>query len=130
MLPGLMSRWMMRRLRRRQRTGDLDGILQSLRYRQAACRNQLLERPAGNKLHHDEVSSVHPVDLMDGDDVGVVQRGRRLGCLSEALFARFVFQLLGAEHLDADETVEAQITRLVGHTHAAFAEFGEYFVVG
>ena len=118
-----------RRVGRRQRAGDGDGILQNVGHRQAATGDQLLERLAGHELHHHEVGSIRLVDLVDGDDVGVVQRRRGFGLLNEALLAGFVFQLLGAEDLDADEAVEAQIPGLVDHTHPALAELGEYFVM-
>ena len=75
-----------RRVGCRQCAGDGDGILQNVRDGQSTAGNQLLERLPGYELHHHEVGSVGLVDLVDGDDVGVVQRGRGFGFLDEALF--------------------------------------------
>ena len=63
-----------RRVRRSQRPGHRDGVLQDIRHRHAAVGNQLFERLAGDKLHHHEIDAIRLVDFVDGDDVGVVQR--------------------------------------------------------
>jgi len=50
-------------------------------------------------------------------------RGGGFRLLNEALLAEFVFPLLGAEDLDADESVETEVARLVDHTIATFYQF-------
>ena len=41
--------------------------------------NRRVERPAGDVLHHHVVDAVLFVDVVDDDDVGMMQRGARLG---------------------------------------------------
>jgi len=113
-----------------QRSGDRDGIPENVGYRQAIRWNQLLECLAVDELHHDEVSPIVLVDLVDGDDVRMIQRRRSFGFVNEPLLARLVCQLLGTQDFDANETIEPQIAGLIDNTHSAFAELGDDLVMG
>ena len=59
---------------------------------------------------------------MDGDDVGVIERARRLGLLDEALLAVRIGRLCPGQDLDGDGAIEVGVAGLVNHTHPAFAE--------
>ena len=61
-------------------------------------------------------------DVVDGDDVRMVERARRLGLLNEALLALRIGDLVVRQHLDGDDTIEVCVAGLVDHTHPALAE--------
>ena len=50
-----------------------------------AAADQMLERRAVEELHDDEGASVFFADVVDGADVGMIQRGRGLGFALKAL---------------------------------------------
>src|SRR5262245_4622206 len=63
-----------------------------------------------------------------GDDVGVVERGRCLGFKDEPLFPIEVGDLVGGQHLQCGEAIEASVARLVHLAHSASAEGGNDLV--
>ncbi len=69
------------------------------------------------------------VDVVDGDDVGVVQGRGSLGLLHEAALALGVGDLLRRQDLDGDEAVQVRVAGLVDHAHPALAELLEDLVV-
>ena len=91
----------------------------------AGAGDHRVERLALHVLHHDEVEAVGLGDVVDGDDVGVVERRGRLGLLHETPLALRVGHLVGGEDLDGDEAVEVGVAGLVDDAHAAFAELLE-----
>ena len=62
------------------------------------------------------------IDLVDGADVGMVQRGGGLGFLKEPLLSGVVFGQIRREELDGDRALEAGVRGLVDDTHPALAE--------
>ena len=74
-------------VRRGQRVGDLDRVLQGLGERRALGTNGVVERAALDVLHGDEVDAGGAVDVVDRDNAGVVEGGGGLGFLDEAAFA-------------------------------------------
>ena len=48
------------------------------------------QRHAFDQLHHDEVTVVSGVDVVDGDDVRMIQSGRRARFLREAMLSAAV----------------------------------------
>ena len=121
-LPGLMSRWMMparcarpparlppaRRFRppRRPAAG---GVVAG------AARGSL----PGRALHHDEASVAVAPAVVHGDDVGVVQRGRRPCLALEPGNEHRVLGAFGGQHLDRDGTAEDAIGGSVDDAHPA-----------
>ena len=75
-------------------------------------------------MRHDEVELpvVCLVDLKDGADIGVVQRGGGFGLLQEALLGRLVPRQVGREELDRHLALEAGVMRQVDDPHAATPE--------
>jgi hypothetical protein len=67
-------------------------------------------------------------DIIDGDDVGVIERGDGAGFLLEALSARRVGGEIGRKDFQCDFACESSVARAVDFSHAAGAERGKDFV--
>jgi hypothetical protein len=72
------------RVRPGQRIGDLYGVLQYFTEAQAMARDQAIERLAVDEFHRNEVHAIGFIDIVNGDNVGVIQPGSGLGFLREA----------------------------------------------
>ena len=112
-----------------QGVGDGDRILQNLGRLQAAARDDMVERAAGDELHHDEVGAILAADVVNGDDVGMIQGGGGLGFLDEAQLAVGVGDLVGRQNLDRDKAVQLRIAGLVDDAHTALAQLLDDLVV-
>ena len=95
------------------------------------ARQQLAQRHAVDELHHDvghdDASTVVGLQgvlagVVDGDDVGVVQRGGRLGLTAKARLEGRVAGEVGAQDLDRDPAPQAQVACLVDLGHAPAAD--------
>ena len=81
------------------------------------------QRLTVDELHGVEVDRPFTADRVNRDDILVVQVGRRLGLVLEAL------QLLGVQggrerqHLEGDAAVERDLLRFIDDAHAAAADF-------
>jgi hypothetical protein len=69
---------------RRQSVGDLHGQLQTIDSGDAFRFDQIAERSAGNEFHHDTLGLIDRDDVVDGDDVGMIQRRGGAGLLNES----------------------------------------------
>ena len=108
-----------------QALADLRGDIEGLVQRQRPPLDPLLQRLALVVRHHEvELAVGRLVDLVDGADVGVVQRRGRLGFLQEPLLGRLVAGQVRREELDGDLALEAGVLGRVDDPHAAVAEFG------
>jgi hypothetical protein len=67
--------------------------------------------------------------LVDGDDVLVLDLGRRLRLGAEALYLGGGRQPARRDHLQGDNAVEADLPRLVDDAHAAARDLREQFIV-
>src|SRR5271169_2350221 len=109
-----------------QGVGDLDGVFQGLARPQPFAPDQLVQRFARHELHGDVLNrlAIHllGVDVVDGDDVGVVQRGGGLSFLNEALLAVGAGQRGRRQNLDGDRAVQARIYSFVHNAHSARAD--------
>ena len=90
----------------------------------------VLERLAFEALHGDEGVAVFLADVVDGADVGVIERGGGLGFALEAGERLRVFGDGVGEEFQSDETIEAGVFGFVDDAHAAAAEFFEDAVMG
>src|SRR5207249_1037455 len=61
-----------------QRVGNLYPVFQRGRNLQPSRRQHIIERPAVNVLHDDEIRAVLLNDVVDGDDVRMIERGGSL----------------------------------------------------
>src|SRR5262245_61427233 len=68
-------------------------------------------------------------DLVNGDDVGVVETGRRLGLGAEALHLGWRGQLAGEDHLEGDFPFEADLPGPIHDAHAASRDLLQQLVV-
>ena len=115
-------------VRRLERARHLLAVAEDLVQRQPARTHAAVERFARQQLHDDEVGAVLLVDLVDGDDVGMVE-GRRGACLLEEALAPILVGHL-ADHLQGDEAIEARVHRAIDHAHASGADPIDEPVVG
>ena len=98
-----------------------------------------LQRPPGDPLlvglplvvgHHQiQLAVVRLVDLLDGADVGVVQRRRGLGFQDEPLTGVVVARQLGWQQLKRDMPIEVSIEGLVDDPHPAATQLLQDCVV-
>ena len=69
-------------------------------------------------------------DLVNGRDVGMVDRGSRFRLLHETTTPRFVCHQLGRQNLERHFPIEFRVERAVDNAHAAAAQLLLDFVVG
>ena len=108
---------------RGQGVGERHGDLEELLERQAAGRNELGEGLALDVLHGEEALAVGLFDRIDGDDVGMVERGDRLDLALEAGEAVGIFGEGRRQSLQGDLAMQAQILGEVDDPHAALTQF-------
>jgi hypothetical protein len=82
----------------------------------------VLERGAGDVLHHEIVEPAFALDAVDRDDVGVVELGGGLRLLLEALDDVRVLGDVGRQDLDGHLPVQGQVLGEEHRAHAALAE--------
>ncbi len=116
-------------VRRGERTGGLDGVLERQRHWHRRLADQRIERAAVHELHRDERHLAGGVDVVDVDDVRVVERGGGLRFLDEAALAVGVRARGGRQDLDGDGAVQARVDGAIDGAHAAFADLGDDRVV-
>ena len=116
-------------VRGRQRVGERHGDLEEPRERKAARREERVEGFALDQLHREEPAAAVLLDRVDGDDVGVVQRGERARLALEAGQALGVLRHRRREHLDRDVAPELRVRGAVHLAHPARADGGGDAVV-
>jgi len=107
----------------------LDAGTQHRPWRQGAPRQPVDQDLPLEVLHHDEVDPVLGVDVVDGADVGVVQRGQRPGLELESRHPIGVRGVRPRQHLERHVALEPGVARPVDLTHPAGADRGEHRVV-
>ena len=113
-----------------ERIGDLNAERkQSVEFHRAPC-DHVLQRRAVEEFHHDEGAAILLADVVNGADVGMIERRRGLGfALKTAQGLGIAGDFIGKE-LEGDKTVEAGVLRLVNHAHAAAPQLFDDPVVG
>ena len=94
------------------------------------ARDAVAEGLALQQFHGDEGSPIGLVNLVDGADVRVVQRGRSLGLPLETAESLCIVGKVVGKELQGDVATELQVFRLVHHTHAPATDLEEYAVMG
>ncbi len=93
---------------------------------------RLEQRPHGlatNQFHGDEVRVVHATELVNGDDVRVIERGRGTGFqLKAGQGFRLRMAIVQRDCLDGHFTAQARVPGAINLAHAAGAELFEDFV--
>ena len=97
--------------------------------RQALVADQPLEAAALDVSHGVEVIPLMFANLEDGNNVGMIQGGRRPGLAVEALDAAVGAQVVRQDHLEGDGTVEADSMSPIDDAHTAAGNLIEQFVV-
>jgi hypothetical protein len=116
-------------MRLRQPVADLDGHVEGLLESQRTPRDRLPERLALVVGHHEiELAVGRLIDLVDGADIGMVERrgGPRLP--QKPLLGPLITREVRREHFDRHDAVEARIAGPVHRPHAAGPEWGNDFV--
>ena len=91
--------------------------------------DEVLERGAVEKFHGDEGAAVVFADVVDGADVGMVQRGGGTRFTLESFERlRIVGEIVGKK-FESDEAAEARVFGFVDDAHSATAEFFDDAVV-
>jgi hypothetical protein len=110
------------RVRGVESVGDLDCERQQRVHLQRTPPNPMLQGQPFQKLHGDEGFALLAADVVNGANVGVVQRGCSLG-LEQKTGKRLGISgnLLGQE-FEGDEAMQARVFRLVDHAHPAAPE--------
>jgi len=85
----------------------------------AALLDHLPHVGPGDVPHRDVQQVVLGAHVVDGDHVRVVERGRDPRFLQEPGPEDIVGGKLGRQHLQCDDTAEAEVLGLVDHAHAA-----------
>src|SRR5579864_9851192 len=97
---------------------DLDGFA----IRQRSRREQGSQRLATNHLHCDIVRAVEVSKLVNGDDIGMIQRGGRLGfALEPAESLRVVCYVVGQE-FESNKATEIDVLCFVNNPHSSTAK--------
>ena len=112
-----------------ERVGNFDGERQQRVQFQRAPRDQVLQGHAIEKLHGDKRLAILLADVVDGADVGMVQRGCGLRlALKAAERLRILGDFIG-QKLEGDEAVQPRVFGFVDHTHPAAAQLLDDAVV-
>jgi hypothetical protein len=118
-----------RGMRGRERIGDLGRQPQRALGRERSGGDKLGEGAALDVLHGDVVQTGVGIDLIDGQDAGVVQSGSGLGFPEEAPPPVGVAGPLGTDDLERRQAAEPFVPGLVDDAHAALAHGLENTVV-
>src|SRR5208282_5887606 len=109
--------------------GNLDAQIKHLLDPQRLARDPVSERLTLQQFHGDEGSPIGLIDLVDGANARMVQRGRGFGlALESAESLRVVSQSVRKE-LQGDAAAEFQIFRFIDHAHSPAADLAEDAVV-
>ena len=131
MFAGLMSRWTMPLAC----AASSPSAIWMPRSSTASISKRLASDPVPERLtlqqfHGDEGSPIGLIDLVDGANVRMVQRGRGFGlALESAESLRVVSQFVRKE-LQGDVAAEFEVFRFIDHAHSAAADLAEDAVVG
>ena len=75
-------------------------------------------------------SALGLADLVNRADVGMIESGRGLGLVDKSLVGVLVAGEIGRQEFQGHVALERGVVSLVDHTHPAFAEFFDDFVMG
>src|ERR1700730_6015481 len=94
-----------------------------------AC-DAVLERFAVHELHGDEVLAVLLTDVVDGANVGMIERGSSLGLAAEAFQRGRGLRGFPRKKFESDKAAKPRVFGLVNDAHTATTELFEDAVVG
>ena len=112
-----------------ERVGDFDGQAEQDIHFERTAGDAVLQGQAIQILHGDEGLAILFADVVNGADVGMVERGSRLGLAAKALERLAVLGHIFGEKLQGDEAIEASVFGFVNDTHAATTQLFDDAVV-
>src|ERR1700735_2451160 len=118
------------RVGRIEAVGDLDADLQKLRYLDGLAANAVFESPALEQLHGDKRTSVKFSDIVNGANVGVIERGCRARFAAESLDGLRVLRNIVGKELQRNVAAQPRVLSLVNHTYASAPELFQDVVMG
>jgi len=83
---------------------------------------ETLQIPTLDQAHDDEELALGLANVVDGDDVGVLERSRELGLLQEALAEALIRHQLRREQLESNVALQARVVGAIDDAHAAGAQ--------
>ncbi len=116
-------------MRKVHRPAHSDQNLDCLFRAGAAGSDHVRQTAAINQLHAEIVLAFVRADLVNGQDVGVIEVGGRLGLGVEALNIGFAGQLTGEDHLHRDQAIETDLAGFPDHAHSPAGDFFDEFIV-
>ena len=108
-----------------ERVGDLYGQRQQRVQFQGTPADAVAQRHSLQKLHGYEGATVLLADIVNGADVGMVQRRCSLGFALKAGQGNGAAGQVVGQELEGNETMQADVFSFVDHPHAAAPEFLE-----
>ncbi len=102
--------------------------MQSSFVRRKPFRDERVEAQSTNEFHHHEVRVPRRLELVDGDDVRMIQRGQDPRLLKEAAAAVLVGEPLGRQDLDCHFATQTCVDCPIHLAHAAGAERRQDFI--
>ena len=109
-------------MRRLERVGHADGQVQHDGHREWPPPNRGPQRLAFDQLHRDEMLAVVLADVVDGADVGVIQRRGRARFAPQPFRSLRVRDEVWRQELEGDGATESGVSGAIDHAHAAGAQ--------
>ena len=115
-------------VRRLQRVADVFRNVERFFDRNRPALDSLRERLALDQFEDEESQTLVFLEIVDGGNVGMIERGQNFGLTLEAAYAfGIVAELLG-KNLDCDFALQLQVARGVNLSHPALADQGRNFI--
>ena len=109
-------------VRRGQPGGDRHAVVDGLPCHEGAVAEQVAQRLPLQELADDVGLTVVRTDVVDGDDVGVIERRRGLCFLREPAQAVGIDRVVGPQDLDGDSATQPLVSGAINFAHAPTAE--------
>ena len=109
-------------VRRVERIGDLDGNVNHFEGAQPSAGHAHFQRLTTEQFHGNEGAAFEFIDLIDGADMRVIERRRRLGFALELAERGGICGKRVRNELQRNRTAEPSVLGLVDHAHPACAE--------
>src|SRR5579859_5326752 len=94
----------------------------------AALGNQLLQRRARDKLHHQEILTVLLDKIINGDGVGMGKRCCRAGLAAETLYSAEIILVQRAQDLDRYQSLNVMVPCLEDTCHTTRSNVFAYLI--
>ena len=105
-----------------ERVGNLSAQLQQQLNFQRLAHDAVLQGFAVEKLHGDKSPAVFFADVVDGADIGMVQRRRRFGFAAKSFQSLAILGQIFGQEFKRHEAVEPYVLGLIDHAHPAPAQ--------